>query len=86
MAESTDAVVVVVSEETGRIEVLRNNEQTTIATQDELQTLLRSYMGSDVQKNPFWLNDIRFFWQKIRAVFRLVRKKEGDRTQAEVKR
>ena len=86
MSESTDAVVIVVSEETGRIEVLRNNEQTMIATQDELQSLLRSYMGGEVQRNPFWFNDIRFFWQKIRAVFRLVRKKEGDRTQAEVKR
>ena len=86
MAESTDAVVIVVSEETGRIEVLKNNEQTTIATQDELQSLLRSYMGGEVQKNSFWLNDIRFFWLKIRAVFRLVRKKDGDRTQAEVKR
>ena len=84
MAENTDAVVIVVSEETGKIEVLKSNERTMVETQDELLTLLRSYMGTTEHKASFWLDDIQFIWQKLRAVFRLVRKKKDTDGQTEV--
>ena len=86
MAENTDAVVIVVSEETGKIEVLKGSDQTLVETQDELQTLLRSYMGSTEQRDAFWLNDIQFFWQKTRALFRLVRKKKVIEEQKEAEK
>ena len=87
MAEETDAVVIVVSEETGKIEVLKGEEQGLVETQDELQTLLRSYMGgSNEQKTTFWSSDIRYVWQKIRAFFRLARTKKAIEGQKEVEK
>ena len=86
MAESTDAVVIVVSEETGKIEVLKSNERALVETQDELQTLLRSYMGTIEQRDAFWLNDLQFFWQKTRAFFRLMRKKKVNEGKKEVEK
>ena len=87
MAEETDAVVIVVSEETGKIEVLKGEEQELVETQDELQTLLRSYMGgSNEQKTTFWSSDIRYVWQKIRAFFRLARTKKAIEGQKEVEK
>ena len=86
LTERTDAVVIVVSEETGKIVVLKSNEQTPVETQDELQTLLRSYMGTTEQRDVFWLNDVQFFWQKIRALFRLARKKKVIEGQKEVEK
>ena len=85
MAEATDAVVIVVSEETGAIEVLRNNERTVIQTQDELQSLLHSYMGSQEQKGTFWLSDLLFFRRRSRALYRLARKKGSAGVVNEVK-
>ncbi len=86
MAEETDAVVIVVSEETGKIEVLKTNEEKSVETQDELQTLLRTYMGTTEQKTSFWRTDIRFFWQKIRALFRWARKEKVNDGQTEVEK
>ena len=75
MAEATDAVVIVVSEETGSIEVLHNNERVRIESQDQLQSLLHFYMGTQEQKDSHWFSDILFFRRKSRALFRLARKK-----------
>ncbi len=86
MADETDAVVIVVSEETGKIEVLKGEERKLVETQDELQTLLRSYMGSTEQKTSFWFSDIQFIWQKIRVFFRFARKKEVIEEHTEVEK
>ncbi len=78
LSEKTDAIVIVVSEETGGVQVIRNEEVTDIESQEELQRLLKSWLIRKEESESFWRQRRNIFMPRFRLLGRLFSKKDNE--------
>lgn len=82
LSSQTDALVLVVSEETGSVHIALNGQLSTIVSSSQLKTFLRACFAQHFKKeNDGLYSRLKTAWQKVRAFFVLGRKlfRKGDK-------
>jgi len=82
MSERTDAIILVVSEETGNMHFIKNSVVIHIESQEQLLTILKKHLLSGERKKPFWMEWFKRLLTRAKALRRLVqlRKQEKEHT------
>ena len=88
LSNQTDALVLVVSEETGSVHIALNGQFSTIVSSSQLKKFLRDCFSQHFKKeNDGIYAKLKGYWQKVRAFFVLGRKmfRKGEKGEGDGK-